>query len=770
MEQNRLLGAYERAVDILSSKQSKKVIAILVNLIGGFMFSRGLAFGRFTPFGIAAVAAAPKENMWAAFIGVFIGNIIPSPALVPARYIASSAAVIAIRWSLSEIKKISDHSFFVSAVAFLPLLATGLTMAVINSSRTETAALYVAESFLAGGCAYFFRRTVLLLTKESRKTNYDTADIASISITLGIFILAFSNISVAGISLGRIFTVIMVLYSAGSGGIAGGAVAGVAAGAIQGLSLAGLSYLSGAYGLGGLMSGVFAALGKLPSVIAFVIANGIASLQIGESDSILMGLIEVAVASVIYMFLPKSHRIAAIFTDRREKLTGDTLRNSIISRLSFTADALSHVSDSVDEIAKKLTVKRGINNVMNASVSEVCPNCSRCAVCFKKEKAKTVKLLSTVVPTLKKDGRISAADFPEEMESFCKNRDKLSEAINKNYRDYIASQALEIKSAQIRKMTGEQFEATSGLLKDIAEDFSSFKSFDREAGERVEQVLLRNDLEPTDVCCRVDKYNRLTVNAEIKRNRESKINKALLTREISLATGRSFSPPSICVSEGLMRMTMIEKPLLDVSFGSFQHSADNSAFCGDSFSGFYDGQGHYIAVLSDGMGTGGRAAVDGVMASTMAETLIKAGVGFDTALRLINTALMAKSSDESLATLDIVSIDLFTGKTEFRKAGAAGTFIKRGRRVDYYEEISLPVGIMNGSSFALFDHNLKENDLIVMVSDGATVCGTDFIKELIANFEEDDLNFLAKEIVNEAKKQRSDGHEDDVTAVVLKIK
>ena len=393
MEQNRLLGAYERAVDILSSKQSKKVIAILVNLIGGFMFSRGLAFGRFTPFGIAAVAAAPKENMWAAFIGVFIGNIIPSPALVPARYIASSAAVIAIRWSLSEIKKISDHSFFVSAVAFLPLLATGLTMAVINSSRTETAALYVAESFLAGGCAYFFRRTVLLLTKESRKTNYDTADIASISITLGIFILAFSNISVAGISLGRIFTVIMVLYSAGSGGIAGGAVAGVAAGAIQGLSLAGLSYLSGAYGLGGLMSGVFAALGKLPSVIAFVIANGIASLQIGESDSILMGLIEVAVASVIYMFLPKSHRIAAIFTDRREKLTGDTLRNSIISRLSFTADALSHVSDSVDEIAKKLTVKRGINNVMNASVSEVCPNCSRCAVCFKKEKAKTVKLL-----------------------------------------------------------------------------------------------------------------------------------------------------------------------------------------------------------------------------------------------------------------------------------------------------------------------------------------------------------------------------------------
>ena len=162
------------------------------------------------------------------------------------------------------------------------------------------------------------------------------------------------------------------------------------------------------------------------------------------------------------------------------------------------------------------------------------------------------------------------------MKEYCHRQDKLAETINKHYRDYIASQALEIKSAQIRKMTGEQFEATSGLLKDIADDFSSFKSFDREAGERVEEVLLHNDLEPLDVCCRVDKYGRLTVNAELMRNRDKKLNKALITREISTACGRSFSPPSVCVSEGFMRLTMIEKPLLDVSFGSFQHSADKS--------------------------------------------------------------------------------------------------------------------------------------------------------------------------------------------------
>ena len=139
-------------------------------------------------------------------------------------------------------------------------------------------------------------------------------------------------------------------------------------------------------------------------------------------------------------------------------------------------------------------------------------------------------------------------------------------------------------------------------------------------------------------------------------------------------------------------------------------------------------------------------------------------------LRLINSALMSKSGDESLATLDITCVDLFTGKSEFRKAGAAGTFIRRGRRVDYVEEVSLPVGIMNGVSFTTFDENLKENDIIVMVSDGATACGTDWIKEIIGDFEDDDPEYLAKQIVNEAKKQRNDGHEDDITALAIKVK
>ena len=215
---------------------------------------------------------------------------------------------------------------------------------------------------------------------------------------------------------------------------------------------------------------------------------------------------------------------------------------------------------------------------------------------------------------------------------------------------------------------------------------------------------------------------------------------------------------------------MSQRPLLQVGRGFSQYSAGGGAFCGDSTNVFYDGCGRLIAVLSDGMGTGGRAAVDGAMTSAMAESLLKAGIGFDSMLQTVNAALMAKSGDETLATMDIACIDLFTGKTELRKAGAACTILRRGRRAEAIEASSVPVGIMPGVEFAACTRDLAAGDLVVMVSDGVIAAGHEWLMDLVLSWdEEENPNLLAQRVTEEARKRRSDGHEDDVTALVLVI-
>ena len=171
------------------------------------------------------------------------------------------------------------------------------------------------------------------------------------------------------------------------------------------------------------------------------------------------------------------------------------------------------------------------------------------------------------------------------------------------------------------------------------------------------------------------------------------------------------------------------------------------------------------------MGTGGRAAVDGAMTCAMAESLLKAGIGFDAMLQTVNAALLAKSGDESLATLDIACVDLFTAKAEFHKAGAACTILRRGRKVEVIEASSVQVGIMPQVEFASYSRDLSPGDILVLVSDGVTASGQEWLEDLVLHWdEEENPNLLAQAITDEARHRRSDGHEDDITALALVIR
>ena len=66
-------------------------------------------------------------------------------------------------------------------------------------------------------------------------------------------------------------------------------------------------------------------------------------------------------------------------------------------------------------------------------------------------------------------------------------------------------------------------------------------------------------------------------------------------------------------------------------------------------------------ILCDGMGTGRPAAVDGSLAAELTARLLKAGFTAELAARLVNVALALKSDEESGATLDLISVDLYTG-------------------------------------------------------------------------------------------------------------
>lgn len=752
---------------------AKAIARQLVYFTLGLLCARGLVFGKYAPFGVAAAAAAPYSSLWSVVLGAAAGYLLPGAASVPVHYIAAVLAAAAIRWTLNDLVKLRSHPAFAPAAAFLPVLATGLSILFVNGSGTATAAMCVAESLLAAGAAYFFARTSLLVENGRHMGEMTAQEIACMVFTGGILLLTLSGLTIGPVALGRVLAVVAILFAARFGGVAGGSVTGIAAGTLFSLSTAGLNYLSGAYAFGGLMAGLFSPLGRLASVSAFILSNAIASLQVGNQTAVLNGLYEVMAATVFYMVIPP--RVGApligMFSHTDDVSRADGLRRSIIMKLDYAARALGSVSEMVDDVSGKLSsaCAPDINGVYKRAMEDVCGNCGLRVYCWERGYGESMGAFNDLTDKLRKNGEVDRDDFSAQFASHCSRLNLLVNAVNSRYKEFMIRDAAESRAQQVRSMVSDQFLTTSNMLEDMAGELELYERFDFTAAQRVAEILRQAGIVPLDVNCRTDRFDRMSIEITAAPVETARLNKAELTAEISLACGRSFQQPCVSAAKGKCRIQMSEQPVFRAQTGCAQHCCGNAQFCGDSWECFSDGNGRQIAIISDGMGSGGRAAVDGAMACGILSRMIRAGIGYDAALKIVNSALLVKSGDESLSTIDLISVDLFTGNVEFMKAGAPVSVIRRNGRAVRVDAPSLPIGILNDTKFTKSADTLEEGDLLVLLSDGALAAGEEWVMRLIERWDGKIPQELAEEIVTQAITRRSDGHDDDITALVLRM-
>src|SRR5699024_3713882 len=138
---------------------------------------------------------------------------------------------------------------------------------------------------------------------------------------------------------------------------------------------------------------------------------------------------------------------------------------------------------------------------------------------------------------------------------------------------------------------------------------------------------------------------------------------------------------------------------------------------GDSYT-FGETEDNYFVALSDGMGIGKKANYESSIAISLLEKFLEAGFSEEVALNTINSILMLKSEEVIFTTLDISTIDLYSGKLQAIKTGAASTFIKKKDRAEVINSHSLPVGMLKDVDFQVYEHFLEDGDFIIMMSDG----------------------------------------------------
>lgn len=215
-----------------------------------------------------------------------------------------------------------------------------------------------------------------------------------------------------------------------------------------------------------------------------------------------------------------------------------------------------------------------------------------------------------------------------------------------------------------------------------------------------------------------------------------------------------------------------EEAKLSVLSGYAKAVKETEKVSGDNYSFFETKTGYYMAVLSDGMGSGEKACADSEIVVDMAEKLMDAGFSVETTVRMINDALLAGAENSNMSTLDFCGVDLYEGIATFVKIGSACTYIKSRECVEKLTSSSLPLGIFHKQDIEVIQRRIYDGDYIVMLSDGVMDCisqekGEEYLMDMIAQMHCERPNEIANCIMKYVLNLSKGRIRDDMTVLVM---
>ncbi len=218
----------------------------------------------------------------------------------------------------------------------------------------------------------------------------------------------------------------------------------------------------------------------------------------------------------------------------------------------------------------------------------------------------------------------------------------------------------------------------------------------------------------------------------------------------------------------------MEEARFHVLTGVAKAVKETEKISGDNYALFETETGNLTAVISDGMGSGNKACNDSTMVVELMQKFLEAGFQIETAVQMINSALLAGGETTNMSTLDLCSMDLYSGECHFVKVGSAASYIKRQHLVDRISSGNLPLGIFQKPDMEAVGRTLMDGDYIVMVSDGildalSQGIGEDMLSELIGSTNLENPGEMANAILNFCIHQSRGRIRDDMTVLVVGI-
>ena len=368
------------------------------------------------------------------------------------------------------------------------------------------------------------------------------------------------------------------------------------------------------------------------------------------------------------------------------------------------------------------------------------------------------------------NGSVSGVEIAEAVGRKCLYQEELAGELSRQYGYYLATRGAQGRMSEVRSVVSEQLGSVGLMLTELSEEIGAPDYEDEYSASLLASSLKSCGYTVLGVKCTVARSGRRSVNLILREEGRVTLERDEIADYVGECLGAVFKEAQTEEADNhTCHINLVQRKNYRFLVGGAQHCHSGERLCGDAYEAFDDEEGNACVVISDGMGSGGRAAVEGAMTCGLFSRLLRGGFGCDNAVNLVNSALLIKSSDESLSTLDCLKINLYNGRTMFCKAGAAQSYHVREKVVNRIELESLPLGILRETDLMRYTMTAEEGDLFVMLSDGVPTDQSLWFELLLERYDGQEPEEFAAFLMQQAAQRRPAGEDDDITVIVGKM-
>ena len=397
--------------------------------------------------------------------------------------------------------------------------------------------------------------------------------------------------------------------------------------------------------------------------------------------------------------------------------------NPYVIQMDKFADSLVHLSSTFLTLEKyKGTFSKDeIDEMFLRVTGKVCENCEQKAQCLGEKRVHTYQMMYEILCTAEQYGAELNVELKRKLQKRCQMAPRFLRESLETFEN--AKQILMWNNRMVHNREGYvgQLASFAKMIQYTTRELDAGIFRDDHLEKRLKTQLKKSGIRMLSSVFYMTPQGKYEIHLTVKTSKGRLASTKEIAALVGKCVGRDLLPEQgerPVIGEDYCTVAFVESARYHTLQGVAKIGKGCEKISGDTFLMADLPGGKKGIALSDGMGSGEEAFRESAMVVEMLEELLEAGFPVDTAVQMMNTALVIGREEIRFSTLDISLFDLYNGTCEFVKAGAAATYIKRQDTVEKISSSTLPIGVLQEIEIESQVRELHSGDYVIMLTDG----------------------------------------------------